>query len=57
MGRLAREERPAPASSLIRHASAPVPLVPVEQLTDRSGVEKWKPDDSCIGESGVTAPW
>ncbi len=32
-------------------------MVPVEQFTARSGVEKWKPDESCSGESAVTEPW
>ncbi|ANY24338.1 hypothetical protein BCM27_17435 [Gordonia terrae] len=46
----------SPCSSSIRQASVDVPLVPVEQFTARSGVEKWKPDESCSGESSVTEP-
>ncbi|GAA11215.1 hypothetical protein GOALK_026_00210 [Gordonia alkanivorans NBRC 16433] len=55
-GRERRVVGPESPPSLIRQASDDLPLVPVEQLTDRSGVEKWKPDESCIGESGVTDP-
>lgn len=51
-----RREGPESTPSLIRQASDDRPLVPVEQLTDRSGVEKWKPDESCNGESAVTEP-
>jgi hypothetical protein len=51
-----RLEGPESAPSLIRQTSDDRPLVPVEQLTDRSGVEKWKPDESCNGESAVTEP-
>jgi hypothetical protein len=43
-------------ASSMRQASVDEPLVPVEQFTARSGVEKWKPDESCSGESSVTEP-
>ncbi|MFE0750519.1 hypothetical protein [Gordonia sp. NPDC058843] len=53
-GRRAGESSSASAS--MRQARVAEPLVPVEQFTARSGVEKWKPDESCSGDSSVTDP-